>query len=94
MDSGRPVSRQSLQSGDLGGSRRGRQMSITLDKFTGDSLLHFSYSAVGGGAGGMLSESALGNIIVLIVVCLPFQYMPLACTKFLQQVCAVIVVQL
>ena len=62
MDSGRPVSRQSLQSGDLGGgSRRGRQMSVTLDKFTGDSLLHFSYSAVGGGAGGMLSESTLGK---------------------------------
>ena len=37
-------------------------MSVTLDKFTGDSLLHFSYSAVGGGAGGMLSESALGEI--------------------------------
>ena len=61
VDSGRPVSRQSLQSGDLGGGRRGRQMSITLDKFTGDSLLHFSYSAVGGGAGGMLSESTLGK---------------------------------
>ena len=61
VDSGRPVSRQSLQSGDLGGGRRSRQMSITLDKFTGDSLLHFSYSAVGGGAGGMLSESTLGK---------------------------------
>lgn len=64
VDSGRPVSRQSLQSGDLGGSRCGRQMSITLDKFTGDSLLHFSYSAVGGGAGGMLSESALGKQLI------------------------------
>ena len=37
-------------------------MSVTLDKFTGDSLLHFSYSAVGGGSGGMLSESALGKM--------------------------------
>ena len=65
VDSGRPVSHQSLQSGDLGQSRRGRQMSITLDKFTGDSLLHFSYSAVGGGAGGMLSESSLGKQFVI-----------------------------
>ena len=62
VDSGRPVSYQSLQSGDLGVRRRGRQMSVTLDKFTGYSLLHFNYSAVGGGAGGMLSESALGEI--------------------------------
>lgn len=58
VDSGRPVSRQSA---DLGQRRRGRQMSITLDKFTGDSLLHFSYSAVGGGAGGTVPESSLGE---------------------------------
>ena len=59
MDSGRPISRQSR---DLGQGKRGRQMSITLDKFTGDSLLHFSYSAVGGGApGGMHSDTVLGK---------------------------------
>ena len=59
------MSRQNLQSGDLCQSRRGRQMSITLDKFTGDSLLHFSYST-GGGAGGMISDSSLGEELHII----------------------------
>ena len=74
VDSGRPRSRQSH---DLGQSRRGRQISITLDKFTGDSLLHFSYSAVGGGAGGGMHPDTLGeqspnNLschIIIIVAC-------------------------
>ena len=63
VDSGRPVSRQSLDLGQSSSGNRGRgqQMSITLDKFTGDSLNHFSYSAVGGGAGGMHPDSALGK---------------------------------
>ena len=63
MDSGRPASRQSVDLGHSSGSSRGRgrRMSVTLDKFTGDSLNHFSYSAVGGGAGGMHSDSALGK---------------------------------
>lgn len=62
VDSGRPVSRQSA---DLCTKRRSRQMSVTLDKFTGDSLLHFSYSAaVGGGAGGMHPDSSLGELSV------------------------------
>ena len=69
MDSGRPVSRQSRLSSDLGhsttsmGSGAGNQGRLaTLDKFTGDSMLHYSYSALGGGAGiGLPSDTQLGG---------------------------------
>lgn len=62
VDSGRPVSRQST---DAGRKRRSQQMNVTLEKFTGDSLLHFSYSAFGGGAGGLQPDSSLGELFFL-----------------------------
>lgn len=63
VDSGRPTSRHSADLGQSGNNNRGRgrRMSITLDKFTGDSLNHFCYSAVGGGAAGMHPDSSLGK---------------------------------
>ena len=45
MDSGRPRSRNSVDLGSLGKDRKAH---ITLDRFTGDSLLHFSYNAGAG----------------------------------------------
>lgn len=62
-DSGRPTSRQSRASaGDLGTSRSSGQRRPTLEQFTGDSLLHFSYSAnISGTVGASLtSDSQLG----------------------------------
>ncbi len=60
VDSGRPTSRQSRASADLGTSRNSGRRG-TLDQFTGDSLLHFSYSANIGAVGGMTSDSQLGK---------------------------------
>ena len=58
IDSGRPTSRQSRHSSDLGLGRKG---GFTLDHFTGDSLLHFSYSASGRVGLGLTPDSQLGN---------------------------------
>ena len=59
-DSGRPTSRQSRTSADLGGSRTSRRSGATLDQFTGDSLLHYSYS-IGAGLGGLSTDAQLGE---------------------------------
>ncbi len=55
MNSGRPTSRQSRASGDLGASRNSERRA-TLEQFSGDSLLHFSYSAHAGTSLGLNAD--------------------------------------
>ena len=57
-DSGRPQSLKSIASSNH------RRVSVTLDRFTGDSLLHFSYSPAAGSMGLGPPDSQLGGSFV------------------------------